>query len=352
MNYALGRLLFKQNIFGGNLLQAKDIATLCLWHTIEDDLLDRVFVSDIVQDEACDEKTKLTIRSAKHLVRWCLKGDASERPSVDAILKHPFLSDDTVVKQFHSEDDTHLESKPTDSDFSSMLIDLPMKYHAFLCFPCADGGLLGATLNQALSDIGIRLWYNLPVTEMQTYEKVKEGLLNSDIFLLVLTENILSASFCQCAFAIAIEHKKPIQILIEDEVRFKGFDIDKEWEQNLIPADLALKQTEALEKANAAVEKAAQTLDDNRRDKSSARNIDDLEKDVEKKGAIVKRIEKEIENRKNVERMIEVVKVNMKQAVPYRRMPYNKTLWCTKFANEITGIYPPNYRILYALIQR
>ena len=82
---------------------------LCLWHTIEDDLLDRVFLN-IVQDEACDEKTKLTIRNAKHLVRWCLKGDASERPSVDAILKHPFLSDDTVVKQFHSEDDTHFRT--------------------------------------------------------------------------------------------------------------------------------------------------------------------------------------------------------------------------------------------------
>ena len=261
MNYAQGRH-FKHDVWC-NLLQAKDIATLCLWHTIGDDLLDRVFVS-IVQDEACDEKTIETIKNAKHLVRWCLKGDASERPSVDAILKHPFLMKDIVVNQFHSDDDTHLENEPTDSDFSNMLIDLPMKYHAFLCFPCNDGGLLGAILNQALSDIGVRLWYNLPVTEMQTYDKIKEGLLNSDIFLLVLTKDILSASFCQRAFAIAIKNKKPIQIIIEDEVRLKGFDIDNEWEQNLIPADLETKQAEALEKANAAVEKAARTLEDNK----------------------------------------------------------------------------------------
>ena len=101
------------------------------------------------------------------------------------------------------------------------------------------------------------------------------------------------------------------------------------------------KQTEALEKANAAVEKAAQTLDDNRRDKSSARNIDDLEKDVEKKGAIVKRIEKEIENRKNVERMIEVVKVNMKQAVPYRRMPYEQKRYGVRNLQTKSLVFTP-----------
>ena len=39
-------------------------------------------------------------------------------------------------------------------------------------------------------------------------QMIKEGLINSDIFLLVLTEDILSFSFCQRAFAIAIESKK------------------------------------------------------------------------------------------------------------------------------------------------
>ena len=68
-----GETLFKHDVCGGNLLQAKDIATLCLWHTIGDDLLDRVFVS-IVQDEACDEKTHGAIQNAKHLLRWCRKG--------------------------------------------------------------------------------------------------------------------------------------------------------------------------------------------------------------------------------------------------------------------------------------
>ena len=66
------------------------------------------------------------------------------------ILKHPFLMDDTVVNQFHSNDDTHLENELTDSDFSNMLIDLPMKYHAFLCFPYTDGGMLGATIEASI----------------------------------------------------------------------------------------------------------------------------------------------------------------------------------------------------------
>ena len=187
---------------------------------------------------------------------------------------------------------------------------------------------------------------------MQTSDKIKEGLLNSDIFLLVLTKDILSASFCQRAFAIAIKNKKPIQIITEDEVCLKGFDIDNEWEQNLIPADSETKQAEALEKANAAVEKAARTLEDNKRDKLSARNIVDLEKDVEKKQSIVKRIETDIENRKNIERMIEVVKVNLKEAVPYRRMPYEQNAMVYEICKRNHLYLPPNYQILYVLIQR
>ena len=89
----------------------------------------------------------------------------------------------------------------------------------------------------------------------------------------------------------------------------------------MIPADLLLKQTEALEKANAAVE-AAQTLDDNRRDKSSTQNIDNL-----------KKVEKRRNNRKTTEkvkiekilRMMELVKINMKQLFHINR-PYDKTL--------------------------
>ena len=99
--------------------------------------------------------------------------------------------------------------------------------------------------------------------------------------------------------------------------------------------------SQALEKANAAVEKAARTLEDNKRDKLSARNIADLEKDVEKKQSIVKRIETDIENRKNIERMIEVVKVNLKEAVPYRRMPYEQNAMVYEICKRNHWYLPP-----------
>lgn len=52
---------------------------------------------------------------------------------------------------------------------------------------------------------------------------------SSDVFLLVLTQSVLTRWYCQQEILAAIEAGKPIQILIEEEERFFAFNTTVEW---------------------------------------------------------------------------------------------------------------------------
>ena len=90
-----------------------------------------------------------------------------------------------------------------------------MKYHGFLSYPHGDGGLLGLTFHNMLShNLGIHLWYDMPVTHVHSFKKLKECIINSDIFFVILNKDILSTKICQSGFSVASEYNKPIQIIV------------------------------------------------------------------------------------------------------------------------------------------
>ena len=58
-----------------------------------------------------------------------------------------------------------------------------------------------------------------------TLEGMKRGVAESDVFLLVLTESVLTRWFCQQEILEAVRLKKPILLLVEEDPRFKHFPL-------------------------------------------------------------------------------------------------------------------------------
>ena len=101
------------------------------WSCVDDAMLDAVFKNC----ENCDPETRA---QAQHLIRWCLQGNASDRPK---ILRHPFLSQSFGMTK-NTEDDEEeekeeetMKKRPQPKHKFQILAKLPvmnMRYHFFV----------------------------------------------------------------------------------------------------------------------------------------------------------------------------------------------------------------------------
>ena len=83
-----GHALFPQRAMGKKVVVSDiDLTRLCVWHTISNKDLDIHIFPGVIEDPW----TVARIQDAKDLIRWCLKGDEDERPSLCDILNHRFL---------------------------------------------------------------------------------------------------------------------------------------------------------------------------------------------------------------------------------------------------------------------
>merc|ERR1712196_681325 len=55
---------------------------------------------------------------------------------------------------------------------------------------------------------------------------MKQGIRDSSVFILVLTERTLASHYCRQEMLTAIEEEKPVQIILEEEKRFHPFNLD------------------------------------------------------------------------------------------------------------------------------
>lgn len=386
-----GRTLFAQDTSDDTLINFEDQRRLCVWHTINDEELEPVFASkkesvelrqqfDKMAGESGELNREQTTRlcaamghqidsrefdsvwrtmdgddsgsvdfekfasywrstkaqqrvAAKHLIRWCLKGEASARPTVEQILKHRFFEvlrlreqldkvaagrecesaaqlkkkgreqmrtrsytkalasfkkakalapdDDDIpglietlrctARHSHAiEDDTTAASPelnqdqvmqlceamgepvdPADAqnvmrsidadssgfvDFGEFAIywhnrpgvaqSLGMKYHAFMSHCQGDASGTVSTLYLKYKQLGLYNWLDMHQQDL-TLNGMKQGVKDSDIFLLFLTRNLLTRPFCLEELDTAITEKKPIQIVLELDPRFRPFDLDR-----------------------------------------------------------------------------------------------------------------------------
>ena len=122
---------------------------------------------------------------------------------MDEILTHPFLL-----------------SQP---DLVAPPVQLPMRYSFFISHAQADAASTAKTFFSVCRRYGVHCWYDMEQAQL-TLEGMKEGVRHSDALLLILTRNVLKRWFCQQEILTAIEERKPIQLLVEEDERFEPFD--------------------------------------------------------------------------------------------------------------------------------
>eukprot|EP01047_Picozoa_sp_COSAG01_P020723 COSAG01_NODE_1184_length_11346_cov_58.600249_14_plen_373_part_00 len=105
-----------------------------------------------------------------------------------------------------------------------------MKHHAFLSHAQGDASGTANTLFFAYEQLGLHCWIDMRQEDL-TIQGMRQGVLDSDVFVLILSEKVLSSWFCQQELLCAIEHHKKIQIVLEVEKRFHPFDLDF-WQQS------------------------------------------------------------------------------------------------------------------------
>ena len=190
-----GQTLFSQDISNDEVINAADQTRLCTWHCAEDSAEDLrkkgIIVAGhhhhrVLSDEELepvfsmshkieygsliDTEQEQAVLDAKNLIRWCLNGRASSRPTIDQVLNHRFL------------DHTN-GAEPAEQT---------MRYHAFMSHSQADSSGLVNTLFFAYAKLGLHNWIDMRQDEI-TLQGMRDGVVNSNVFMLALSERVLSS---------------------------------------------------------------------------------------------------------------------------------------------------------------
>lgn len=217
-----GQTLFSQDISNDELINAAEQTKLCTWHCAQDPELlglqrksslklqrksswrskgayhNRVIsdeelepvLSELLANETRGSKEYLSIvQDARNLIRWCLMGPISKRPSINEILEHRFLS--------------HKAAKPKRRQ---------ERWHAFISHAQGDASGTANTLFFSYRSLGLTNWLDMRQQDL-TLQGMRQGVANSDVFLMILSERLLLSWYCQQELLCAIEHQKPIQIV-------------------------------------------------------------------------------------------------------------------------------------------
>eukprot|EP01044_Picomonas_judraskeda_P001313 COSAG03_NODE_76_length_14245_cov_10.406122_9_plen_1576_part_00 len=198
-----GNTLFGQDIANDELVNEDDKTRLCTWRVMSDAELESVLSAGDVQFEEnfSQMQCRQVVDDAKNLIRWCLQGHPSLRPTIQQVLSHRFLSPRAGVPKAQ-----------------------PMRYHAFLSHAQGDASGTVATLFHEYKKLGLHCWLDMKQSIL-TLEGMRQGVHDSDVFILILSQRVLGSWFCQQEILCAIEAGKHIQLIVEEEPRFFPFDV-------------------------------------------------------------------------------------------------------------------------------
>ena len=227
-----GQHLFSQDISDDNITAAADKIKLCLWHCVSDQQLSHVFNGN----------------EAKNLIRWCLAGDLSKRPTTADILSHPFLKETkgggkqkTGVEEKIGEKEEVGEEKVGEEKVGEEKVGgvvggrqkkekVPlvgrMKYHVFISHMQIEASGNVGTMFFMLEEMGCHGWRDMNQDDL-TEAGMKQGVKDSDVFILFLTNSVLSRPFCLKEIGWALEAEKRIIIVAEEEERFWPFNLQR-----------------------------------------------------------------------------------------------------------------------------
>ena len=187
----------------------------CVWNCISDKELDAIFLGPLVEAKGQNKRLEKEVGAAKNLVRWCLEGDPRKRPrSMQEILAHDFFSplEGSAVgtlSLFTSSSSSAAQSASTRnaatrSDYGSLSGRQPrlsrvwkrdghgkMHYHFFISHNQREASGDVGTLSHLFEARGIHCWRDMTQANL-TEEGMREGVEDSDVFVLFLTNSMLS----------------------------------------------------------------------------------------------------------------------------------------------------------------
>ena len=101
-----------------------------------------------------------------------------------------------------------------------------MRYHVFIShFQMEASGDVG-TMFHMLHKFGVNSWRDMNVSNL-TETSMCQGVYDSDVFILFLTNAVLSRNYCLKEIGWALHFQKPIVIVVEKEDRFWNWDWDR-----------------------------------------------------------------------------------------------------------------------------
>ena len=153
-------------------------------------------------------------------MQWCLQGDPRARPSVEQLLSHPFL-------RRRAPWETTRWCSPQKG-----LRRLRRRTHAFISHFQIEAAGEASRIFKALEDVGATGWLDMHADDL-TEAGMRAGVENADIFLLLLTSNVLTRPFCLKELEWALAANKPIVMLVEEDTRFFPWSYT-EWKQNKV----------------------------------------------------------------------------------------------------------------------
>ena len=98
-----------------------------------------------------------------------------------------------------------------------------MQYFWFLSHAQADAAGTVGELYHAFRRLGLHSWLDMR-QERLTLEGMRQGVRDSNVFLLLLSARVLGSWFCRQELLCAIAEGKRIQLVLEADSRFFPFD--------------------------------------------------------------------------------------------------------------------------------
>ena len=211
-----------------------DKQRLSLWLDITDKKLETVFSDPSAE---CSSKDR---RAAQHLIRACLQGDPERRPTMRELLEFPFLQEKKRLRTSSAPQsalqERNVEAMPTSAIDGSTLAPVLARrafrprYHIFISHVQTEASGDVGTLFFLFEQMGIHGWRDMNQRDL-TEAGMRQGVFDSEVFVLFLTNSVLSRTFCLKEITWALEFGKPIIIVREEEDRFWPFDLER-WQKN------------------------------------------------------------------------------------------------------------------------
>jgi hypothetical protein len=101
-----------------------------------------------------------------------------------------------------------------------------MRYHVFISHAQMEAGGDVGTLFHVLKQLGLHCWRDMTQNKI-SLDGMRQGIYDSDVFILFLTNSFMSRWYCRAELATAIEFEKPILVVYEEEERFWPFSLER-----------------------------------------------------------------------------------------------------------------------------